>query len=112
GKAFARIRARQHEEYPLTVYYAFKQAEGDEDGDHDRNGSTGVASTGWETMLTGLLRAGFVVTGTWPLRTEGDNRQIGNRANALASSIVLVCWPRQNEPLIASRREFITALKK
>ncbi|MBE3561330.1 MAG: DUF1156 domain-containing protein [Ktedonobacteraceae bacterium] len=121
GQAFERMRAAQHPDYPMTVYYAFKQAESEDqqDGDDEapaRNNGKGnglkvVASTGWETMLEGLIRAGFTITGTWPMRTEMMNRSVGLGTNALASSIVLVCRPRpQNAPL-ASRRQFLAALR-
>ncbi len=70
GKAFSRMRVVQHLEYPLTLYYAFKQAESDADEDGNGSGSMMSASTGWETMLEGLIKAGFVITGTWPMRTE------------------------------------------
>ena len=104
---------RQHSliEYPLTVFYAFKQSESEEDPETDSNDSKTRSSTGWETMLAGLIRAGFVVNGTWPMRTEGDNRQIGLGTNALASSIVLVCRPRPEDARAATRREFLNALK-
>src|SRR5690606_32616722 len=97
-------------DYPLTIFYAFKQSEVDEsDG---KNGTSPIASTGWETMLEGLVKAGFSITGTWPMRSELSNRTVARGANALASSIVLVCRPRpENAPSI-SRRELITALKK
>ncbi|GIL05457.1 MAG: hypothetical protein BroJett031_19770 [Betaproteobacteria bacterium] len=92
-----------HSVYPLTIYYAFKQAE------HEIG--TGTASTGWETFLDAVIRAGLAITGTWPVRTEGDNRQVGIDANALASSIVLVCRPRPANAPTVTRREFLTALK-
>ena len=105
SKAFQLMKDRTHPDYPLTVYYAFKQSETDaEDGS--------VASTGWETMLEGLLKAGFQITGTLPMRTEMKNRQIAMGTNALASSIVLVCRPRSNDASIAPRRNFITALRR
>jgi putative DNA methylase len=72
GQAFERMRSLQHPDYPLTVYYAFKQAESeageDEGGEASSNGNIikAIASTGWETMLEGLIRAGFTITGTWP----------------------------------------------
>jgi len=116
GKAFERMRAVQHPEYPLTVYYAFKQAESEaegDEGDEVNNGSSVkvTASTGWETMLEGLIRSGFTITGTWPIRTEMVNRSVGLGTNALASSIVLVCRPRPVAAPIASRREFLNALR-
>ena len=116
-KAFERMREVQHPEYPLTVYYAFKQAEseaaGDEESEKRGNGSNlkVTASTGWETMLEGLIRSGFTITGTWPVRTEMVNRSVGQGTNALASSIVLVCRPRPNDAPIASRRQFLNALR-
>ncbi len=105
GKAFQLMKARSHPDYPLTVYYAFKQSEMDsKDG--------GVSSTGWETMLEGLLKAGFQITGTLPMRTEMRNRQIAMGTNALASSIVLVCRPRSDDAGMVTRRDFITLLRR
>ena len=105
GKAFHLMRSRAHPNYPMTVYYAFKQSETDkEDG--------GVASTGWETMLEGLLKAGFQITGTWPTRTEGTTRPRAQGSNALASSIVLVCRLRPDDANLATRRDFISVLRR
>jgi putative DNA methylase len=87
----------------MTVFYAFKQAE--------ESADDGVASTGWETMLEGLFRAGFAVTGTWPMRTERGGRLRDTGSNALASSIVLVCRPRAIDAGITDRRGFLVALK-
>ncbi len=110
GKAFARLRENHSQECPLTVYYAFKQSESDEVAEvGDESSST--ASTGWETMLEGIKAAGFVVTGTWPIRTE----LVGNlkkNISALASSIVLVCRPRPNDSPLATRKQFLTILHK
>ena len=92
-----------HPGFPVTVYYAFKQAE--------RRGNTGVASTGWETFLDAVIRSGFAITGTWPMRTELGNRMVGMGSNALASSIVLVCRRRLADAPTATRREFLTALR-
>ncbi len=108
GMAFAKAHEAQHSDYPLTVFYAFKQSESAEDG---ANGSP-VASTGWETMLQGLLQAGFHIDGTWPMRTELSNRPVASGTNALASSIVLVCRKRSEEVPMATRREFVAALRK
>lgn len=110
GKAFSKMRARQNPEYPLVVFYAFKQAESDGDDADDLNSSS-VVSTGWETMLEGLLRAGFAISGTWPMRTESAGRTVARGANALASSVVLVCRPRFEHAPMATRREFLKALK-
>src|ERR1022692_651681 len=110
GKAFGRIRAAQNPDFPLTVYYAFKQSETDAETE-DRD-TVGHASTGWETMLEGLLLAGFQVTGTWPLRSELSTRNVGRGTNALASSIVLACRPRADDAPITTRKDFLSSLKK
>jgi len=117
GKAFECMRSVHHPNYPLTVYYAFKQAESEAEEDEDDemanngNGLIVSASTGWETMLEGLINAGFTITGTWPMRTERKGRTIGVGTNVLASSIVLVCRPRPLNAPIASRRQFLNALR-
>ena len=111
GKAFAHMRSIQNHEYPLTVYYAFKQSEAEASDNDDSKTLFTTASTGWETMLEGLINAGFSITGTWPVRTEMANRSVGIGTNALASSIVLVCRPRPLDAPIASRREFLNALR-
>ncbi len=113
GKAFEHMRKIQHPDYPLSVYYAFKQSESENEDDQEGTLKTllTTASTGWETMLEGLIKAGFTITGTWPMRTEMANRSVGQGTNALASSIVLVCRPRPVDAPIASRREFLNALR-
>lgn len=111
GRAFARMYDLQDPRFPLTVFYAFKQSESVDDEDGDAAGvSEGIVSTGWETMLEGLIRAGFVIDGTWPMRTEGDNRSVSIGTNALASSILLVCRPRSADAPSATRRQFLSEL--
>lgn len=109
-KAFSRMREVSHAEYPLTVYYAFKQAETEDDDDNQ--GTSVIASTGWETMLEGLIQAGLAINGTWPIRTELSNRPVASGTNALATSIVLVCRPRPESAPSTTRRQFLTALKR
>jgi putative DNA methylase len=111
GTAFSRARERHDLDIPMTVFYAFKQTESTGSGDGD-DATFASASTGWETMLTGLVSAGFSVQGTWPMRTELGNRMVGMGTNALASSIVLACRPRPTNAPLASRKEFITALRR
>ena len=93
-----------HPGFPVTIYYAFKQAEASK-------GDGGSASTGWETFLDAVIRAGLGITGTWPVRTERGGRTIGIGTNALASSIVLVCRRRPPDAPLATRREFLSALR-
>jgi putative DNA methylase len=109
GKAFGQMRGGQDPKYPLTVYYAFKQSESD---DSEETGPTTQVSTGWETMLEGLLAAGFQVTATWPVRSELQTRNISRGTNALASSIVLACRPRSETAPITTRKDFLSSLKK
>lgn len=113
GRVFANMREAQDPIYPLTIYYAFKQAEATEEDSINHFDNLGVrASTGWETMLEGLLKAGFVINGTWPVRTEleGGIRVVGR--NSLASSIVLVCRPLPVDAPLTTRRDFLNALKR
>ena len=112
-KAFGRMCEGAAEGFPVTVYYAFKQSESEDDSDVDSDSeSSSVASTGWETILEGILSAGFTIDGTWPMRTERGSRSISLGTNALASSIVLVCRPRPKNAGVTSRRDFLAALKK
>ncbi|MCC6973769.1 MAG: DUF1156 domain-containing protein [Anaerolineae bacterium] len=109
---FIKVRRMVSGDYPLTVYYAFKQQDAeanDEDGEID---TVGVSSTGWETILSSLIDAGFSIDGTWPVRTERGGRTNEIGSNALASSIVLVCRPRAEDAPTISRRQFLEALRR
>jgi putative DNA methylase len=102
AQAMRQLSEEAHPASPVTIYYAFRQSESE--------GSEGTASTGWETFLDAVIRAGFAISGTWPMRTERD-QGLKTGVNALASSIVLVCRSRDSHAPIATRREFISALK-
>ena len=93
------------DDVPVTIYYAYKQS----DTDAATNTS---ASTGWETMLSAIIKAGFTITGTWPMRTEMANRSIASGTNALASSIVLVCRKRPEDAPQTTRRNLTAALRR
>ncbi|MBN1127768.1 MAG: DUF1156 domain-containing protein, partial [Chitinispirillaceae bacterium] len=101
-KAIHNFGTLSHPEGPVTIYYAFKQA--------DTSDIVGTSSTGWETFLTAVLRAGFAIVGTWPLRSEQEFRMRNMGSNALASSIVLVCRKRPKDAPAISRREFLREL--
>ena len=103
GSAIEQWRQHGCPDYPTTIFYAFKQAETD---------THGTASTGWETFLDGVINHGFAITGTWPMRTELSNRMVGSGTNALASSVVLACVPREADAPLATRRELLTALQR
>ena len=102
GKAMQRLAEQAHPGFPVTIYYAFKQSE--------KKGDEGTVSTGWETFLAAVTRSGFALSGTWPMRTERPSG-VKTGTNALASSIVLVCRKRPQDAPLATRREFVTALK-
>ena len=96
------IRQKCSPEFPSSIFYAYKQQE---------ETRAGVTSTGWVTMLTAIVKAGFQIIGTWPMRTELGNRTNAMGANTLASSVVLVCRPRPEDAALANRNEFIAALE-
>ena len=106
-EAFRQINKYARADVPVTVYYAFKQSETE-----TTNDVSATASTGWETMLSAIIKAGFSIVGTWPMRTERQGRTIGLGSNALASSIVLVCRKRPADAPMATRREFVNTLKR
>jgi putative DNA methylase len=103
-QAMHRLAEQAHPAFPTTIYYAFKQSE--------TEGEAGTGSTGWETFLNAILTAGFSLTGTWPMHTEGSGRIRGMDSNALASSIILVCRPRSVTASIISRRAFLRELNQ
>ena len=92
---------------PVTVYYAFKESD-TRNGDSDNQ----IASTGWETMLSAIVNAGFAITGTWPIRTEMSSRTRSMNSNALASSIVLVCRKRSSDAPQTTRRNLVNQLRR
>jgi len=99
--ALTNLSHRANEAFPATIYYAFKQADVK---------ALGVASTGWETFLEAVVRSGFRVMGTWPMRTE-LTVALKKRINALASSIILVCRRRPDDASSISRKDFLRELK-
>lgn len=102
-EVFGNARENSLAEYPITVYYAFKQSESSLDG---------KSSSGWETLLEGMIRSGWTITATWPMRSELGNRMLSQGTNALASSIVLALRPRPDDADTIDRRTFIALLRK
>ena len=105
SKAMRCLASRTHTAFPVTIYYAFKQTENKDSAE------VAILSTGWETFLEAMIQTGFSITGTWPVRTERPGRMRDFSSNALASSIVLVCRKRPSDASLATRRQFVTALK-
>ena len=102
GKALVQICQHCPDEFPTSVFYAYRQQEKEQGG---------LTSTGWETMLAATVNAGFQIVATWPLRTE-RTKGLKTEVNALASSIVLVCRPRPEDALAIVRDDFLQELKK
>lgn len=102
-KSMRNMALRGHPAFPVSIYYAFKQSETNEDS---------TSSTGWETFLEAVIQAGFSIDGTWPVRSEQSSRMIGIGSNALASSVVLVCKKRRVEASSISRRDFQRELRE
>lgn len=103
-ETFTNLRNSVRPDYPVSIYYAYKQ--------QDMGVGEDRPSSGWETMLGSLISAGFQIVGTWPMRTELTNRSNSLGANALASSIVLVCRVRPEDAPVAGRRDFTAALRR
>ena len=101
-KALANIRASTSSDFPVTIYYAFKQSEAAKEG---------LTSPGWASFLQAVFDRGYVIDGTWPIKTESSGRSIGQGSNALASSIVLVCRKRPDDAPVIVRRDFVAQLR-
>nr|WP_308216556.1 DUF1156 domain-containing protein [Rhodococcus qingshengii] len=101
-EVFARARAEASPEFPMTVYYAYREP---------ASRVKGKTSSGWETLLEGMIRSGWAITSTWPVRSEREARSIAHGTNALASSIVLSLRPRPEDAPTTDRRGFIGALE-
>ena len=101
-QALRNLLRNSHSAFPVSIYYAYKQSE-------TKEGNT--TSSGWEAFLESVLRSGFSIVGTWPIRSEQSVRLIGIGTNSLASSVVLVCKKRSNTAKSISRREFQRELR-
>lgn len=106
-KTCCQIYQYARDDIPVTIYYAYKQSDTDMEDTESK-----TASTGWETMLSAIIQAGFAITGTWPMRTEMASRSIASGTNALASSIVLVCRKRPADAPRTTRRNLIAELRR
>lgn len=101
--AITSLAEQSSDDWPATIYYAFKQSEIEEEG---------LSSKGWATFLQAVISAGYSIVGTWPVRTERAARTIASGTNALANSVVLVCRKRLDTAGVITRAEFIRTLKR
>lgn len=102
-QAMQRLAEQAHSDFPVTIYYAFKQSE---------TSTEGTSSTGWAAFLEAVMQAGFAITGTWPVRTERSARSVGIGTNALASSVVLVCQRRDLQSEVITRADLLRQLQQ
>ncbi|MBE0674733.1 MAG: DUF1156 domain-containing protein, partial [Bacteroidales bacterium] len=113
-RAFTVLKNAMDERFPMSIYYAFKQEE-EEENDESGEGSIShqiSLTTGWETILEAVVQSGFQITATWPLRASQQWRLRAIGSNALASYIVMVCRPRAGGAASITRRQYIQELKK
>ena len=101
GRALRNMHRSGVDDCPVTLYYAFKQSE---------MAKEGLTSPGWATFLQSVVDAGYLIDGTWPVRTE-HAVALKKKKSALASSIVLVCRKRSADAPTMTRREFIERLR-
>ena len=102
-EACKQLYLSSNDDIPVTIYYAYKEND-TKDG--------GQSSSGWETMLSAIIRAGFAISGTWPMRTERSGRLNANSTNALASAIILVCRKRPEDSTQITRRNLTNLLRR
>jgi putative DNA methylase len=102
-QAITSLALQSSADFPATIYYAFKQSEVEQEG---------LSSTGWATFLQAVINSGYIIVGTWPVRTERAARTVASGTNALANSVVLVCRKKEASAELITRAEFIRALKR
>jgi len=112
-EAFKNFKEGLDPRFPLTVYYAFKQDEADDGEENDESNNSGISlTTGWETLLEGLVSGGFTITATWPIKASQKWRMVARDTNSLTSYIVLACRPRPEDAPSITRREYLQILKR
>jgi adenine-specific DNA methylase len=94
GKAFAEGRRVLIEDGIGSVVFAHKTTEG------------------WEALLTGMIHAGWTISGSWPIATERPGRLRSQDSAALATSVHLVCRPRPNDAPVGDWGQVLRELPK
>lgn len=67
---------------------------------------------GWEALLSGMIRGGWTITGSWPISTEMGHRIRARESAALATSVHLVCRPRSDDAMTGDWSEVLRMLPK
>lgn len=72
------------------------------------------STAGWEAQLQAMVDAGWTITASWPIDTEMESRLRANNSAVLASSIHIVCRPREllGETKVGDWRDVLQALPK
>jgi putative DNA methylase len=67
---------------------------------------------GWEALLSGMIRTGWVITGSWPIATEMTTRLRARDSAALATSVHLICRPRPDDAPVGDWAEVLHELPR
>ena len=94
AKAFAEGRRVLREDGVGSVVFAHKTTEG------------------WEALLSGMIKGGWVITGSWPIATESGSRLRAMESAALATSVYLVCRPRPGDAPVGDWADVLRELPK
>ena len=94
AKAFAEGRRVLHEDGIGSVVFAHKTTEG------------------WEALLSGMIRGGWTITGSWPIATERPGRLRSQDSAALATSVHLICRPRPEDALVGDWADVLRELPR
>ena len=92
AKAFAEGRRVLHEDGIGAVVFAHKTTEG------------------WEALLSGMIRGGWTITGSWPIATEMASRLRARDSAALATSVHLICRPRSEDDPVGDWADILREL--
>ena len=92
GDAFAEGRRILRDDGVGSVVFAHKTTEG------------------WEALLSGMIRGGWTITGSWPIATERAARMRAKNSAALATSVHLICRPHPEDALVGDWADVLRAL--
>ncbi len=104
-------RSKDKEFYEETMARAF--AEGRRVLREDGVGAVVFAhktTEGWEALLSGMIRGGWTITGSWPIATEMGSRLRARDSAALATSVHLICRPRPEDAPVGDWAEVLREL--
>ena len=94
ARAFAEGRRVLHDDGVGSVVFAHKTTEG------------------WEALLSGMIRGGWTITGSWPIATEMATRLRARDSAALATSVHLICRPRPDDAAVGDWADILRELPR